>query len=303
MLLAHRDIATLIYERLCYRYTCALACTCLKLHDFCATVWPRKLTYRSWPDGDRETYKRYSESGTVRVFSFQFKCFISLHKELRNKRVTKVGAITFQRDIWIVVVTVEHEVYLFNSERYWLVDQCDDVRDALISCGINRLSVATLYGDRLEVEIVDEDYNLFKRQVTSGDIRELLAIEENMVYFVENNGTIHSTHGRSRVLIPHEKVTQGNELYYRRYDRCYKSERPTNPVCMFHKDRQLVEYSTYGVDKMKDVCTYHNTCIFLSEDGTLSFIGGGSTHDVAKEVLWMRSTYESPLLCFIVSNE
>jgi hypothetical protein len=98
------DVWILIYERATYRATLALASTCHRLYRVCETAWSYKLKYRGLLGSDRSTYKEWSECGTPKVFSFQLKRYVHVHKELRRKYIRRVDATTFADDVWIVAV-------------------------------------------------------------------------------------------------------------------------------------------------------------------------------------------------------
>jgi hypothetical protein len=195
-----RDVLLLIVERMDYKSTCALACTCTNLDDLCRDAWERKLRYRRWPvhsSNPREVYKKYASSGVPKVFSFSLKCMVPLHPTIRYEHVYRLSAVVHGGDVYIAVVSVCGSVYVANSEHCWEVDHGRRVRDVVLGVD-GDLYMALLLdidsGQLLEKYRVDNRERLTFMWANECYAESLLAMHGSELWFMLDDGGVRSTH-------------------------------------------------------------------------------------------------------------
>lgn len=292
MLHLTNDVLVLIYERLSYRSTLSLACTCQQLSEI--DMWSRKLAYHGWIGRGRPAYKRYAASGIPKVFSFHTKQFVPLHKNLVKKNVTRLAATAFANDIWVVALTVEGKVYVSNSQGCNMLTRPTSVLDLLVDSDTTDLYICLVYEKKSLLLRMDEQGRVLANEYIFEPIQELLAMKKGAVFYIRHDGRISHSFDHA----PYEKIISGNELIYKRVHFEDKVGRVILTEIDTCKDG-LLGYAP----ETEDFCSYGDILIVLSKRGVLSIIDSRSMKIAAKEVIWMRSTLESSLLCFTVSRE
>jgi hypothetical protein len=273
-----------------------------QLNHACDLAWPIKLEQRIGRPSSlraRDAYRIALQCGqpVIRIPDEGYEPFLLNPALQRRRDIKRVDA----RRHCVVVVTLEDECWLYTAMDK---KHIGSAQDALVVASPNDVLLVVLRERVVVAMLFDNTLNI-QRECTfkHTDVEQLLAVDSSwegarVVYMTDNH--LVDAHLSSKV-----RYTEHDDDVSRCYVEIGFSTVSLHLTMKHETGVKNIGKRRFHTSEGRDAWTTgsEHDIVVLRGDGTLHCIGydGDETH-LDYDVIWVRSSYDSPYVCYITSR-